>query len=177
MVFNIGAKIEKNYPLNDEIRSPEVHLILADGTSAGVVTLQKAKDISNQENLDLVEIGSSAKPPVVKLMDYNKFAYTQSKQAKKSKAKSNQLKEVRLSLLISDHDINTKADRAKEFLSEGHFVRAFINLRGRENIFAYKAKEVLAKFGVRIEATVEQPVNQVGKRLQVIFKPGKPKDA
>ena len=169
---------DKNYPINEEIRSPEIHLILADGTSAGVITIAQAREIANRENLDLVEIGSNARPPVVKLLDYNKFMYSQSKQARKNtKPKTNQLKEVRLSLLISEHDINTKAERAKTFLSEGHFVRAFINLRGRENIFVDKAIGVLNKFGEKIEATVEQPVNKVGKRLQIIYKPGKPKNA
>jgi len=143
---------------------------MEDGQSGGTVSLDQARYLSNQYGLDLVEIAPKAQPPVVRLLDYNKFRYEQEKHARQSKKTANQLKEMRLSYSIDSHDLATKAKRAKEFLDQGHFVRAFINLRGRQNVFPEKAKEVLNQFMAAVDGDVEQPVSHLGKRIQLIIK-------
>jgi translation initiation factor IF-3 len=154
---------------------PEVRLILEDGSSAGTISTQDALRRAREAGLDLVEISPKAVPPVAKLLDYNKFRYEQEKKARQSarSSKNPQLKEVRLSFRIGAHDIETKARRAREFLDEGHFIKAFILLRGRENVFPDKAKGVLELFRQETGSAVEQPVTHVGNRVQVILKPGK----
>jgi translation initiation factor IF-3 len=145
---------------------------LEDGQSAGIVPLTEAKVLANKAELDLVAISPRSVPPVARILDYNKYRYQLEKNARgATKAKPKQLKEMRLSFLIGQHDLETKAKQAKAFLDEGHFVRIFINLRGRQNLFPEKAKQILESFRDSVGATTEQPVNAVGKRLQLIIKP------
>lgn len=144
-----------------------------DGQSAGTISVDQARYLAEQYGLDLVELGGNAKPPVVKLLDYNKYRYQQEKHARSSPKQKNDLKEMRLSFKIDAHDLSTKAARAKGFLDAGHFVRAYIQLRGRENVFPDKAKERLQQFQQMLGAEVEQPISHVGKRVLIILKPKK----
>lgn len=144
-----------------------------DGRSAGAVSLDQARYLAAQYELDLVEIGPNASPPIAKLLDYNKYRYQQEKHARGATKSKTELKEMRLSFRINSHDIETKAKRAKEFLDEGDFVRVYINLRGRENMFPDKAKQTLMDFVSHVEGEIEQPVNQAGKKIQLIIKPKK----
>lgn len=141
-----------------------------DGRQAGVVSTDQARYLAEQSELDLVEIAPNTNPPVAKLLDFNKFRYQQEKHARQTKAKGGEMKEIRLSFRIDEHDLSTKAKRAKEFLDEGHLVRAYILLRGRENIFPDKAKETLSAFQQLLDAQVEQPVLQIGSRIQVTLR-------
>lgn len=165
--------VEQHFPVNDQIVADPVHLIMDDGRSAGTVSLDQAKYLAAQSQLDLVEISPKANPPVAKLLDYNKFRYQQEKQARQSAAKNLQLKEVRLSFSINAHDQETKARQARQFLAEGHFVRAFINLRGRENAFPEKAKQRLIAFMDLISGALEKDITHVGRKVQLIIKPQK----
>ena len=145
-----------------------------DGQSAGIISLDQARYLADQYGLDLVELNGSASPAVTKLLDYNKFRYQQEKHARVAgKQKTTDVKEVRLSFSIDNHDLMIKANRAKEFLAEGHFIKAYIQLRGRENMFPDKAKARLEAFMQTIDAALDQPVTHVGKRVQIILKPKK----
>jgi translation initiation factor IF-3 len=163
---------DREHRINHEIRTPQVHLILEDGESRGTVPTQEALRLAREAGLDLVEIAPKAIPPVAKLLDYNKFRYEQEKKARQSikNTRNPQLKEVRLSFRIGTHDMETKAKRAREFMDEGHFIRAVIVLRGRENVFPDKAKERLEEFRSVTDSVIEQPVTHIGNRVQVILK-------
>jgi translation initiation factor IF-3 len=150
---------------------------MGDGRSAGSVGLDQARYLAAQYGLDLVEIAPKANPPVARLLDYNKYRYQQEKNSRGKTKSTTQLKEMRLGYATSPNDLGVKAKRAKEFLEEGHFVRAFINLRGRENIFPEKAKESLRLFRTLTGGAVEQEPTQVGKRIQLIIKPIKKANA
>jgi translation initiation factor IF-3 len=144
-----------------------------DGRSAGVVSLDQARYLSNQYELDLVEIGPKASPPVAKILDYNKYKYQQEKHARQTKSKSNELKEIRLGFKTDEHDIATKAKKAEKFLAEGNIVKVFVMLRGRENVFPDKAKQNLEMFRALINAEYDQPIIHIGKRVQCILRKGK----
>lgn len=150
---------------------------MADGRSAGNVGLDQARYLAAQYGLDLVEIAPKAAPPVAKILDYNKFRYQQEKQSRGKAKATTQLKEMRLGYAIGINDLSVKAKQARKFLEDGHFVRAFINLRGRENIFPDKAKESLLAFQQMTGGSLEQTVGQVGKRVQLIIKPSKKTNA
>ena len=155
----------KELPINEKITAPQVHLIMHDGRSAGVVSIDQARYLASEHGLDLIEINSIPKVPIVKLLDYDKYRYHQEKQSRQTVRRGGDLKEMRLSFRIDNHDMETKAKRAKEFLAQGHLVRAFINLD--------KAKETLTRFAEMANAVVDQPLTHVGKRIQVILKVGK----
>lgn len=145
---------------------------MPDGRSAGNVSIDQAKYLASQYELDLVLINVNATPPIAKILDYNKFRYQQEKQTRGGK-KVGQLKEVRLSYRIDPHDLETKANRARKFLEEGHLVRVFIKLRGRENLFLAQAKTGLEKFLDLCGGQWEQSITQVDKRIQAVIKPRK----
>lgn len=129
---------------NTFIRSPKVQLITEDGENKGIVDTQEALNMARESGLDLVEVGSSANPPVCKILDYSKYMYEQKKKARKSKThKSKQLKEFKFSPVIDIADKETRIRRAKEFLSKGHPVRLTMWIKGRQS--KEQAKEVFAE--------------------------------
>jgi translation initiation factor IF-3 len=108
----------------------------------------KALSMAQEKGLDLVEINPTSRPPICKIMDFGKYKYDLSKKQKeqKSRQKVIELKEVRLTLKISDHDLSYKAKQAREFFDKGDKVRVSLRLRGRENVFYTQAFQVFEKF-------------------------------
>lgn len=90
--------------------------------------------MAEEKNLDLVLMSPNAKPPVCKIMDYGKYRYDSMKKAKEAKKNQKivELKEVRLSPNIEEHDLNVKANQTRKFLSQGNKVKVSIRFRGRE---------------------------------------------
>ncbi len=128
-----------------------------------------------ERDLDLVEASASASPPVCKLLDYNKFKYEQEKQERlqRAKGKALELKEIRLSLKIGEHDLQVKAKHARDFLDKGNKVRVNLQLRGREMMFQEKAMEMFDHFRNLLDAEYEQAPSRLGNRFNVILKRGK----
>lgn len=141
------------------------------GKSLGVISRDQAIFLACDKGLDLIEIDPNSQPAVAKFMDYGKFIYDQQKKETKQKVhrKISELKEIRLSFKIDDHDLETKARRGKEFLQEGDKVKAVIILRGRENIFSDKAKESLMKFIDLVNGKAETIPVKLGNRISVII--------
>lgn len=112
--------------VNEGIRAREVRLIGQNGDQLGIKSRQEALEIAGRANLDLVLVAANAKPPVCRIMDYGKFRFEQQK--KEKEARKNQkiinLKEVRLSPTIDEHDFNTKLRNAIKFLEKGDKVKA-----------------------------------------------------
>jgi translation initiation factor IF-3 len=125
----MGFEIERKYRINHRITSAEVRLV-GEGTNE-VLAVHEAIKRALEQGLDLVEIGPNAKPPVVKITDFKKFVYQESKkEQKKTKGKS-KLKEIRLSPIIAQNDFENKLNRGKEFLKDGDQLRINVLLRGR----------------------------------------------
>lgn len=128
-----------------------------------------------EKGLDLVEVSAQATPPVCRLLDYSKFKYEQEKQerAQRAKGKSPELKEIRLSLKIGEHDLQVKAKRANEFLEKGSKVRVNLQLRGREMMFQDKALAMIDRFRELVNTEYEQAPAKLGNRFNAILKRGK----
>ena len=126
--------IAKENLINEEIRDKELRVVDSDGTQLGIMSRSEALALSEEKDLDLVCIAPKAKPPVCKLLDYGKFKYEKQKKEKeaKKKQKTTQIKEIRLSVFIEDHDINVKAKTASKFLADGDKVKVSLRFRGRE---------------------------------------------
>lgn len=122
--------------------------------------------------LDLVELNPNRTPPVVKIMDFGKYRYEieKKKREAKSKTKAPELKEVRLSRKIDSHDLATKARRAKEWLEDGDKVRVYLQLMGREFMFADQAKDVINQFGELANGEYEQEPKLLGNRIIAILR-------
>jgi translation initiation factor IF-3 len=155
----------KELQLNEEIRDKEIRLIDVDGSQVGIVPIGKALEIAYEKKLDLVKIAPNAKPPVCRIMDYGKYKYELAK--KEKEARKNQkvinIKEIRLTPSIEDHDLNVKAKRAIEFLQDGDKVKVSVRFRGRELGHTDIGKEVLLQFA---KTTSEVGVMEKGPKLE-----------
>ena len=167
--------INKNVNLNEGIREKEIRLVSEE--ESRIVNTREALALARENDLDLVMISPTAKPPVCKIMDYNKFLYEQSK--KQKEAKKNQkvveIKEIRLSATIEDHDIEIKANNAKRFLQDENKVKVSIRFKGRQNNYTGLGSKVFEAFLSKIDglAVVEKAPQLEGKNMFMILGPKK----
>jgi len=139
--------------INNEIRAAELRVIGAQGENLGVLSLAEAFAAAKSAGTDLIEISPTATPPVAKIMDYGKFEYERSKKEKavKAKVKTSETKEVQIKVGTGEHDMDLKAKKAAEWLTEGHRVRAELFLKGRYKGMSEEfLKERLERFLLRI---------------------------
>ena len=161
--------------INEEIRDKEVRVIDSDGTMLGVMPIEDALQLADEKNLDLVNISPNANPAVCKILDYGKYRYELQKREKEAKKKQNitEVKEVRLSTFIEDHDIQVKAKAASKFLQNGDKVKVSLRLRGRERDYANRAMDVMNMFAESISdvCIVEKKPNFEGRGLTMVLGP------
>lgn len=165
----------KKPDVNESIRDREIRLIDADGEQLGIVSSKEALEIAAEKKLDLVKIAPQAKPPVCKLMDYGKYKYEQAKKEKEAKKKQKviNVKEVRLSVKIEDHDLNTKAKMAMKFLENEDKVKVSLRFKGRELGHTDFGIEVLNKFFSIVSdvAIMEKKPKMEGRSMIMILAP------
>jgi len=120
--------------VNEDIRVSPVRLVDEEGEQVGVVSLDEARDLAADRNLDMVEVAPNARPPVVRLMDYGRFKYEQAKAEKEAKKRQHtvEVKEVKFRPKIEDHDFDFKTRHAREFIEQGNKVKVTIMFRYRE---------------------------------------------
>ena len=161
------------------IRHQEVRLIREDGSQLGIMSAQKALEIAEAANLDLVEISPQAKPPVCKIMDYGKYRFEVLK--KQKEAKKNQkvieLKEIWLSMTIDIGDLNVKANQTRKFIAAGNKVKVSIRLRGRQNAHSSMGIDVMNRFYEMVQdvSTMERKPVLEGRNILMILVPKKDK--
>ncbi len=134
--------------VNGKIRAREVRVIGLDGKQLGVLSLNEALTLARTNGVDLVEIASTATPPVCRVVDYGKYRYEQAKKDKESKKHqhASMVKEVQLSPRIDSHDLGVKLGHAVEFLCEDMKVKVVLKFRGREMQHTEFGFQVVNKF-------------------------------
>lgn len=161
--------------VNENIRAREVRLIGANGDQIGVKSKQDALDMARNAELDLVMVAPNAKPPVCRVMDYGKYRFEQQKKEKEARKKQKiiNLKEVRLSPNIDEHDFNTKLRNARKFLTKGDKVKAAIRFRGRAITHSELGRDVLVKLAKECEdvSTIESKPKMEGRSMFLILAP------
>ncbi|NLW01164.1 MAG: translation initiation factor IF-3 [Clostridiales bacterium] len=161
--------------INEQIRDKEVRVISENGEQLGIMPIQKALGLADEKQLDLVRIAPNAKPPVCKIMDYGKYMFELSK--KEKEARKNQrvinVKEVRLSASIEEHDLGVKARNADKFLKAGNKVKVSIRFRGREMSHSQVGYEIMEKFisMLSVDAVVERKPRLEGWNMIMILAP------
>ena len=171
------VNIAKEFRVNRRIRADEVRVIRGEGsTESAVMSIRDAIDMAEEEGLDLVEVGPNQSPPVCRILDYGRFKYIQGKkqrEARKVSRSASKQKEVRLSPVMSDNDIETKINMTKNLLSEGAKVRVFVRFRGRQRAHPEIAMKVLRKVaeGVATVAKLEKPPGMEGRVLSILLAP------
>jgi len=166
---------ERFYRINEQIQYPTVRVIDDSGENIGVMEAFKAIQMAHERGLDLIEVSPLANPPVVRIQDFNKFKYQESKERKKSKARQKEveLKGLRLSLRIGKNDLDTRMNQAIKFLENNDKVRVELALRGREQQHRNLAFDIIKKFVESIHAILpvrtEQEVTIQGGRISTII--------
>ena len=161
--------------INEEIRAKELRVIDTDGTQMGIMSRQEALDISEEKKLDLVCISPKANPPVCKNLDYGKNKYELQKKEKeaKKKQKTTQVKEIRLSTFIEDHDIMVKAKTGSKFLKDGDKLKVSLRFRGREKDYVARGMEVMKTFAEVVSevGVIEKKPLFEGRSLTMVLGP------
>ncbi|TCP32110.1 translation initiation factor 3 (bIF-3) [Scopulibacillus darangshiensis] len=161
--------------VNEGIRASQVRLIDQNGEQIGIKSKHEALDMARNVNLDLVMVAPNAKPPVCRIMDYGKYRYEQQK--KEKEARKNQkvinIKEIRLSPNIEEHDFNTKLRNARKFLEKGDKVKASIRFRGRAITHSELGREVLLRLAKECEevSTIEAKPKMEGRSMFLVLAP------
>lgn len=161
--------------VNEAIRAREVRVIGVNGDQIGVKTRQEALELAQNANLDLVMVAPNGKPPVCRIMDFGKYRYEQQKKDKEArkKQKTINVKEVRFSPNIDEHDFNTKLRNARRFLEKGDKVKASIRFRGRAITHSEIGKDVLDRLADECKdiAVVESRPKMDGRSMFLVLAP------
>ena len=168
-------KLKNQYRVNEQIRAKEVRVVGDEG--AQVMALRDALALAREQEVDLVEISPNAQPPVCRLIDYSKFLYQQKKRQKEMKAKQVkvEVKEIRFGPQTDEHDYQFKLKHAKEFLTDGNKVRAYVFFRGRSILFKEQGEVLLLRFANDLEeyGKVESMPSLEGKKMFLYLAPKK----
>lgn len=174
-IFRRCTAISKENLINEEIREKEVRVIDTDGAMLGVMPIEQALELAAEKKLDLVNISPNAKPPVCKILDYGKYRYELQKKEKeaKKKQKTTQVKEIRLSTFIEEHDVKVKANTASKFLKDGDKVKVSLRFRGREKDYKDKGMAVMESFAEIVSevGVVEKKPLFEGRSLTMVLGP------
>lgn len=167
----------RDFQVNEQIRDKEVRLIDQDGKQIGIMSAKEAYKIAQERHLDLVKIVPNANPPVCKLMDFGKYRYELSKREKEAKKKQKiiNVKEIRMSPNIEDHDFGGKLKSAIKFLKDGDKVKVTIRFRGREAAHTSLAEDLLKRFAeeLREYGNVEKAPSMDGRNMMMVIAPKK----
>lgn len=165
--------IKQELPINRQIKAKEVQLIGDNGEKLGVITFQEAMERAEEKSLDLVLVAPNGNPPVCKIMNYGKYKFEQAKKEKEAKKKQKvfELKEIRVTPNIEEHDFSFKCKNTKKFLEEGNKVKITVRFRGREVNNAKAGEAVLKKFIEALEevASVEKAPKLEGRNMFTIL--------
>ncbi|OGH47146.1 MAG: translation initiation factor IF-3 [Candidatus Levybacteria bacterium RIFCSPLOWO2_01_FULL_39_10] len=132
--FNKNNKFGRYYRTNNRIFAQELRVLDESGKQIGVISKNEALNIAREANLDLVEIAPAARPPVARIIDFNKFLYQEEKKKReqRKKSKTGDTKEVRLGPFMNAHDLETMTKRTREFLEDNSKVKLVVRFKGRE---------------------------------------------
>ncbi|GAA6879944.1 translation initiation factor IF-3 [Helicobacter pylori] len=161
--------------LNGDINFKEVRCVGDNGEVYGIISSKEALNIAQNLGLDLVLISASAKPPVCKVMDYNKFRYQNEKKIKEAKKKQKQIeiKEIKFSTQIAQNDINYKVKHAREFIESNKHVKFKVVLKGRESQNSKAGLDVLFRVQTMMQdlANPEKEPKTEGRFVSWMFVP------
>lgn len=167
--------ISNELRINGDIRAREVRVVDVNGEQLGIMSPREAQRIAAERELDLVEVAPNARPPVCRIMDYGKYKYEQSKREKLAKKKQRviNVKEVRMSPKIDEHDFQVKLRSTEKFLKAGDKVKVVVRFRGREIVHADLAKEKLTDLANRVKdfGEIERVPKLEGRNMIMILLP------
>jgi len=164
----------KKRVLNKDIRASKVQLIKEDGENVWIIPIEEAREMAKGLWLDLMEMSKKDDVSIVKMLDFWKYLYKQKKQEQKQKqaGKSPDMKTLRISFKISDHDLDVKRRQAEKFAAGGHALRITLMLRWRENHYGDIALEKMKSFVTSLEHIykLENELKKSGNTFSALLK-------
>ena len=168
------------YRINERIFASTLRVLDADGKQIGVLSRFEALAKAKEMGVDLVEIAPMASPPVVKIIDFKKFLYQESKKKneEKKRSKVSETKEIRLGPFMNDHDLRTMIRRGTEFLEDNDKVRLIVKFMGRQIAHPEFGKAIMQKVINALSgmSKLERDPHFEGKQLIAILSPEKKKN-
>ena len=165
--------IKQELPINEQIRAKDVQVIDETGEKKGIMNINDALDLAFDKKLDLVLVSPNLEVPVCKIMNYGKYKFEQSKKEKeaKKKQKVTELKEIRITPNIEQHDFDFKAKNIRKFIEDGNKVKVTVRFRGRELNYVKLGEEALNKFIDNLSdiATPDKKAILEGKNMFIIL--------
>jgi translation initiation factor IF-3 len=168
---------EIKFIANEWIRADRVFLIGEDGESLGQMSLDQAKKIAQDAELDLVLVNPKAEPPVAKIANIGQLKYETEKRIHKQRAAQKKVdtKEIRLSVRIGEHDYNVRLEQAKRFLNDGDKAKIEVVQKGRERQHPETAIDMLKRFesdlrkDTNLSMVLEQPLTRMNGRFSIVL--------
>lgn len=165
--------IKQELPINEQIRAKEIQLIDEQGEKRGIMKLNEALDLAYEKKLDLVLVAPNAEPPVCKIMNYGKYKFEQTKREKEAKKKQKvlEIKEIRITPNIEQHDFDFKVKNARKFIEDGNKVKITVRFRGRELNYVKLGEDNLNEFANALSdiASPEKKAVLEGKNMFIIL--------
>lgn len=165
--------IKQELDINEQIRAKEVQVIDENGQKVGVIATAKALELAEEKDLDLVLVAPNGNPPVCKIMNYGKYKFEQAKKEKEAKKKQKiaELKELRITPNIDEHDFNFKCRNARKFIEDGAKVKITVRFRGRELNYIKLGETTLNRFSDELSdiANIDKKPILEGKNMFVIL--------
>lgn len=159
---------------NETITVPEVRVIDEEGAPLGVLATAKALEMAKERGYDLVEVSPKAAPPVCRFLDYGQFKYQKEKEMRiqKARAKKVEVKGIRLSAKMGQHDLDIRRNQSEGFLEDGHKLKIEIMLRGREkehgDLAIKRIEDFIKALQTKYELFIEQAVTRSGGNVSAI---------
>lgn len=166
--------ISRSVRINEQIKAKEVRVIGTDGEQLGIMPATEALKLAERAGVDLVEISPNAEPPVTKIIDWGKYQYQKMKEQQKNrkKAKTSELKQMRLGLKIGQNDLDIKLRKIRKFLADGNKVKILVFFRGREMAHKELGFDLINRIIAMLEddAVVEQKPQMAGRNLSITIR-------
>jgi translation initiation factor IF-3 len=163
--------------VNRQIRISPIRVISPDGEQLGIMPVDQALAMAEEQGLDLVEVAPTARPPVCRIMDYGKYRYEEARKVREARKKQHHIlvKEVKFRPGIETHDFDFKVRHARRFLEEGNKVKATMMFRGRQMAHPELGREVLSRVAVAVDdvGRVESEPLMEGRNMTMILAPRK----
>ena len=165
--------IKQELPINEQIRCPMVQVISENGEKLGQMKTEEAIDLASDRGLDLVLVAPNVEVPVCKIMNYGKYKFEQAKREKESRKnqKAVELKEIRVTPNIGEHDFGFKLKNARNFLESGNKVKFTVRFRGRELNNVKTGEVILNRFAEELSeiSVIEKKPHLEGKTMFLIL--------
>jgi len=168
-------------PINEKIDFETMRVMVDIGGGndemLGIMSRDEALAAAQERELDLVLIADKSDPPVVKIVSYDKFRFAKEKKRKEQQKAAargkSELKELKMTYKIGEHDYSVRQKQAIKFLSAGDKVKFSMLFRGREVTHADVGQKIMLRMAGDLEelGVLDSPPKVMGRQMIMMVSP------